>query len=204
MTGNPVLLIAGQGRCGMTAMMLALHAGGVPCAGEWPAFEPAAAMFPIRRFWLRQQCGKAVKVLSPHMSPALADVPRVVIEMRRDRTEQAKSAAKMMQTARWQLPETYVATYAAQLRKDDLDGERVLHSSKVRPLAAGRLSFETLVTDPATTMRIVADFIAPWWRLDPEAAAQAIVTRSPACAPDLAMEMTLVARAADKGGIDHA
>lgn len=204
MTGNPVLLIAGQGRCGMTAMMLALDAGGVPCAGEWPAFEPAAAMFPIRRFWLRQQRGKAVKVLSPHMSPALADVPRVVIEMRRDRTEQAKSAAKMMQTARWQLPETYVATYAEQLRKDDLDGERVLHNTKMPPLAAGRLSFEALVTDPATTMRIVADLIAPWWRLDAHAAAKVIVTRSPACAPDLAMEMALVAQAAGQGNVDHA
>ena len=39
MSAPPALLVAGLGRCGTSLMMQMLAAAGLPCVGEFPAYE---------------------------------------------------------------------------------------------------------------------------------------------------------------------
>lgn len=189
MSDRPVLIVAGLGRCGMTAMMNALAAGGIPCAGPPPAYEPPEAMFPITPEWLAAQAGRAVKVLDPHRSrDALRHLNRVVLFMRRDPVEQAKSQIKMAVTfAGGPHPGRHgIRRMAAAIQVDE---RHALHFTAPH---AGVLDFEGLVTAPMVAMEAIASVLKEWWTLDAAAAAAVIHRRAAACKPDLSAEIAMI------------
>lgn len=189
----PVLIVAGLGRCGTTAMMTALAAGGIPTAGEAPAFEPPETMPPVDPAWLAAQAGRAVKLLDPyrHNRDALR-CPRVVLFMTREHREQAKSQAKMVEILMGapRAGRREIRRLAAGLANDQWAATQA-----VGPIAQS-IDFATLVRHPELIMRLVAQSLRPWWSLDEKAAAAAIVKRDPRCAPGLDMEMRLAEAAA--------
>ena len=96
MIDQPILMVAGQGRCGTTMMMSMLDHGGFPVTGQAPAYE-LDEMCPRRQMdyrWLANQTGHAVKWLSPlvvRLSRVALPVPLVIIAMERDEREQGAS-----------------------------------------------------------------------------------------------------------------
>lgn len=178
------LIVAGLGRCGSSMLMQMLSRGGVPCVGEWPAFEPEEANAPTPAF-IAASAGKAVKILDPQRVGLPGDVR--VIWLDRDHGEQAKSHAKFLRM----LMGFHV----------DRDGRRKLAASMVRDTHAAlaligsrpvmRLRFEEVLTSPRGTALLLGEF-ARNPGFDVDAAAAAVHQRSPACAPGLDMELALI------------
>lgn len=92
-----LLMVQGFGRCGSSLTMQMLHAGGMPCAGTFPDFEPSGTGFGDRNAYLRSIANHniAVKVLEPSLVPVDVAEARI-IWLDRDPIEQAKSALKFL------------------------------------------------------------------------------------------------------------
>jgi hypothetical protein len=93
-----ITVVTGLGRSGTTAMMRALHAGGMDpkCSNfdsyEWLAVNEVLHRDPAR---FAAECeGKAVKVLDPQLHPIPPCGDLALIWMRRNFREQAKSIRK--------------------------------------------------------------------------------------------------------------
>ena len=95
---EPITIVTGLGRCGTSLVMQMLHAGGMACAGEYPAFEPEEtnpASFDAA--YVAAQPGKEVKLLNLHWQEVqLAPAEYRFIVLRRDPREQARSHAKFL------------------------------------------------------------------------------------------------------------
>ena len=92
----PSIVVAGLGRCGMSCVMQMLHAVGIPCAGDWPDFEPEE--MNLGRSDFRDFGGQAIKVLDPQNRPGLQFAPQSqVILMTRSATIQAQSHMRFLQ-----------------------------------------------------------------------------------------------------------
>jgi len=182
------LVVAGLGRCGTSMLMQMLSRGGVPCVGEWPAFEPEEAQAPTAAF-IASCAGKAVKVLDPQRVGLPGDVR--VIWLDRDHAQQAKSHAKFMQM----LMGAHVdrdgrRKLAAGMVRDTREAMDVIGS---RPLA--RMRFEEVLKSPRSAAQLLAEF-SRHSGFDVDAAAAAVHPRSPACAPGLDMELSLIGEGA--------
>lgn len=202
---KPVLVVGGLGRCGTSLLMQMLQAGGVPCAGDWPAFEPAeAGATPIDPTWFAGLAGRAVKILDPHLArPPVGRVPSVGIWMVRGFRQQARSQAK------------FAHAMSGGLLRNDRNAVRRIEASLFRDSRLGRaamphpdlaqVSFEELLERPAAVAVRLAAWLAPWWPgLDHAAMARCVRPRGPECLPGL-LELALVAEAeagvAGQGGM---
>jgi hypothetical protein len=82
--GELMIIVAGVIRSGLTLTMQMLHAGGYPCAGEYPAFEE----YPIGRIPWKNLNVKAVKLVDAHRHlPEDGDYR--VIRLHRDMKQQS-------------------------------------------------------------------------------------------------------------------
>lgn len=186
----PSLLVAGLGRCGLTAMMNALHAGGMPCAGPAPAFEPPEAMPPIAAQWLAAQSGRAVKTLLPQESPALRTAHAVAILLSRDPEQQGASQCKLLtQMMGMTLSRAQRRAMSTTIPRDQIRAEAAL------PEIVAHVRFEDLLAEPARVMERACLALAPWWTLDADRAASVIRQRLPGCAPGFEMELAMLAAA---------
>lgn len=193
MTDRPILFVAGFGRCGTTMMMTMLDAGGFPVAGPRPAYE-VDEMLPgrIDRAWVRAQAGRAVKYIDPLVARiSRNDLPvrPIIIHMRRDVTEMARSQIKMLEMAGYAIGDRRraVRAFAADL-------------TKKAPTLQGRIdalgtvyhfSFEWVLAEPNAAARKLGAIIAEHFDTPLDIAAAAFVPepRSPLCAPDMAREL---------------
>lgn len=191
MSIQPVILVAGLGRCGTTMTMHMLAAAGVPCVGGAPSYEveevnhhtPDAA-------WLAAQGGKALKLLDPHHCRPLPRLPALVVWLDRDAMEQARSQAKFAH-----LVAGFPRANRGQVRRmaDGLRNERHLGVMAVASHLQLRLTFEGVLADPMLAALRIAGFLRPeFGELDATAMARVVRPRSPACAPDLAMEIAML------------
>jgi hypothetical protein len=165
-------------------LMQMLHRGGMPCVGDWPAFEPEEAKAPTPEF-IAASAGKAVKILDPQRVGLPGNVR--VVWLDRDHAQQAKSHAKFLGV----MMGLHV----------DRDGRRKLAASMVRDTHAAlaligsrpviRLRFEDALAEPRGTALLLGEF-ARHPGFDVDAAAAAVRKRSPACAPGLDMELSLM------------
>lgn len=188
---KPWIIVAGYGRCGMSLMMQMLHAGGVPCAASWPAFETEeVSQKPIRREFFDKRPGRAVKVISPNtatLPPGLS--PYIVIWCDRDVREQAKSWRKFLRhTNGINLTKADMIRLARSLekdRKDSLIGQFGLSRKLI-------VSFEATLKYPDRAVNRIHDFIKPWWpNLNRAAMINTVIPRSPRCGPSLDVELGL-------------
>lgn len=145
------ICVAGLARCGSSLLMQQLHAGGLPCVGEPPAFEGYNTVleeYGLDPAWE----GCAVKVLLPH---TLSPFPRgrfLWFWLDRDRHAQALSHVKFCNLVLG-LPSE--PTWEVERR---LKEHRVLALKRVRRVGGRlvKLSYEALKQQPRSTAESVA------------------------------------------------
>lgn len=197
----PALLVAGLGRCGTSLVMQMLAGAGLPCVGEFPAYEvPELNHQEPPLAWLEAQRGKAMKVLNPHLTRIPPEFEAPVIWLDRNVREQAKSQAKfatMMMGDLASVSRSHLARWQTGLKAERREALAALGR---RPRLIMR--FEDLIHRTNFSVLQVSAFLARWWCLSPECMAQAVRPRpsGAACASALAMELALVAEAEAGGG----
>lgn len=197
MTAQPIVLVAGLGRCGTSLAMQMLHAAGLRCAGDWPSFEPPEmGIGTVDPAWLSQWQGGAVKALNPHWARLPAGIFAVFVWLDRDPREQARSQIKFVRLMGG-------SPVGGPLRRETRRVETALRHDRARALRAIgprqpllALRFEALLADPRRAAGAMAGFLAPWFALDTDTMAEAVRPRPAACAPGLAMERTLAGETA--------
>lgn len=200
MTERPAIVVAGLGRCGTSLMMQMLHAGGVPCIGEWPAYETSASNFgsfdPVAFAALR---GTAIKLIDPARLPIGAMPNHIVIWLERDPVEQAKSQVKMMQGFGAGVPANRktIRTMVSGIRRDTGPSMAALGIRAVCPSI--RIQFEYLL-DPfgnKVAMAALVGFLSRhgYGDLDLGKMVGQIRRRSPECYPGM-LEFELLDRKA--------
>lgn len=186
-----ILLVAGLGRCGTSMTMQMMQAGGVPCFGRFPGFEPADLPFNRRvsRDFLDRLDGHAMKWLDPFRTP-MPEVESVVVWLDRDPVQQAASQAKFVHLTAW-TPKPDRATrrgFLAMIRRDRLRSFAMIGQ---RPTLICR--FESILADPAGQALRITSWLEPWFDdLDHAAMAAAVRPRDARCAPSLDMEVQLI------------
>lgn len=195
MTGQPILFVAGLGRCGTTLMMTMLDAGGFPVSGPRPSYEIPNRWRAGRPdiTWLNLQGGKAVKWIDPTRNSSLLsklNIPSVVLLLERDAREQARSQIKLISEE--------VKIYG---RRAEKAMERsIRHDS---PIVRARLRtraivypmrFEDILKHPKRTADLLQRLIDVQFGqpFDAERAAAVVISRHPSCAPDLSMERLIL------------
>lgn len=188
-----IVIVAGLGRCGSSLMMQMLQAGGMKCAGEFPAFElPETNHQAIRTEWLEQFQGGAVKILDPHYCPVVPDFPpAVMLWMTRDFYHQAKSQMKFALMLSGHEPR-YDKHHLKRMEKS-LERETVEALHAYSALPSMFVSFEGLLNNPLVMASKVAAFLKPFeFEIAPAKMAYAVNPRGPECADGLDMEMKLI------------
>lgn len=183
------ILVCGFGRCGSSLVMQMLDAAGVPCAGRYPAYEPAqVGPMTFDREWLAGQGGRAVKMLDPQLLQfSIPDQPYRTIWLDRDHKQQCKSAEKFMAALHGM-----ATPWTRTMRRAWITGYRRDRPRAVRKLRGLgpvlELTFETLIGDPLATAKRICDFIKPWPVIgedSPRAMEFTVVKRGPECLPYL-------------------
>lgn len=194
--GDPVLLVAGLGRCGTSLVMQMLRAAGVPVAGRAPAFEDIpVAPSGVDVDWLNAQRGRAVKWIDPVVTPIPnpEDWRYRVIFLNRDAEQQAMSQLKLLHVrSDRRIRRAMTAAVARDTARaarivDRLSGTHgVLH-----------LRFEQLITRPDVAAGKLARFCDQHGFSfgDPDLAAGEVLPRGAYCASDLSIEQAQMQRA---------
>lgn len=190
----PVLFVSGLGRCGTTMVMNMLAAGGMRCAGTPPIYEPPEVNHcTIATAWLARHALHAIKRLDPHQSPLEAPYPSETIWLDRNPREQARSQIKFV---------CMMTSLPRPNREARRQWERNLMRDRRRALdACGpsimRLSFEDILEAPSIYAQKIADFVQAkgFGELHVNSMMSVVQRRSPQCAPNLDMEISLTRKA---------
>lgn len=168
---GPHLAVCGLGRCGSSALMHMLAMGGVPVAGEWPAYEPEELG------GVRLLEGHAVKILRLHQG---AQRPHWAIWLDRDHKQQAVSAWRFLGR---EPSRTEVRAMMGTLRRERSVCHRILNTVGAEVL---RVCFEDIIQSPWTVAVRVRQFayMALGVEASPEAMVAAVHRRSPAALQD--------------------
>lgn len=182
---SPVAII-GQTRSGtsMTAQMVA--AAGFSVAGSFPDFEHEKSPFPPDETgWWREF--DAVKIVDPHTGRTLFNeelFPRRIVVVRRDVQAQAESFNKFMA---W----SGVRQSPVKQIRRSIKRIRPYYLRRARPSNVLGLYFEDMLADPEFAAEAIVRYLGGG---DIEAAASAVLPRSPDCYPGM-LEETLLRRA---------
>lgn len=190
---KPVIIVSGLGRCGSSLTMQMLHAAGLKCAGEYPAFEPEETNMlgqKLKVLWCQQF--EAIKILDPHRG-RIPNFDYRVIWVDRDRVQQAVSQVKF-------------AVFVGGLPYEDGAAGRICRSLLVeREQAlnqyAGKprveVSFEDAIDRPSKFCGAVADLLWPEYPVNVEKMMACVRKRKSGvlCAPGLDMELSLIEEA---------
>jgi len=190
---DPILFVAGFGRCGTTMMMNMLDQGGFPVAGPRPAFE-VAQMVPGRvdLDWVHAQAGKAVKWIDPlNARIRRNDLPvaPVIIHMGRDFGEMARSQVKLLGS---------LVTDSRNTRrafKKDIEAKAPKLAATLNATGSVyHMTFEWVLHETEAAAQKLAGIIATEFGrvFDARTAATVPLQRSPLCAPDLSIEEAMI------------
>lgn len=199
--GNPVphplgreaiTIVSGFGRCGSSLVMQMLDAGGMPCAGEYPAFEPEQSRAhlaggAVSAEWLASIAGHAVKILDPQ-NGTMPKVECRIIWCARDYHEQARSHVKFGAVFGLPADRALVRSYEKSYRRDKPLAVRSLLRTGAPSIAEVR--FEDVLREPERWAHFINEYCGGG--LDESLMAKAVRPRSPLCAPDMSMELTLI------------
>lgn len=189
------VVITGLGRCGTTAIMRMLDAGGAPVDGEAPDYEIDASIRPTETWW-RSVRGRVVKILNPHRLPDFIFDPDQVafVMLRRDPEMQALSQLKFLQHV------GEAATFdrrsrrgmGAQIRQETHQSMQRLRHSACPTMV---LSFEQLISNRKGTARALGEFMGmAGHQVDDRLMWPEIWRRTTDCLPDM-LEHELLAQA---------
>lgn len=176
-----MLIVAGITRSGLSLTMQMLYAGGFPCQGTPPAFEP----FPLGCIPWEQCAGTAIKLVDAQWQHP-ADGNYKIVRLRRNMVEQARSANKWG-AALLGLPAIPIATLIGSFRRDYklIDSWCDRHSTFA-------VDFERLIGEPGRMAAELAVFSG--LDLDVARMTSVVIPRSPNCHPEL-LELRLIREA---------
>lgn len=164
-----MIIIAGITRSGLTATMQMLNAGGFPCLGKYPAFEP----FTFGNVNWALAKNSAVKLVDAQLQiPTKVKDEYKIIRLSRDFKQQAKSINKFAGV--FGIPEMKIRDIVKSVKKDykKIDKWAAEHSTL-------SLKFENLIDNPKDTAQTISNFIG--FQLDIEKAAGIIRKRTSKC-----------------------
>lgn len=178
------IIVSGMGRCGTSLLMQMLDRAGVPCIGEFPAFEDDFSGFKtFRAERLRDLGPMAVKLIDPARLKIPPLSRHVVIWLDRDTHEQAKSIAKLMAAGGDASISRAQRRQIARNLKEDRPGH--IACFKGAPLI--ELRFEDLVSNSFATASRISEFLSGYgWFLDVHEMKGAVFPRPTACLPTMA------------------
>jgi len=188
--GRKIVVVAGLGRCGLSLVMQMLEAGGLPCAGEFPDYEPDEVNHrAVDEHWLGQW--QAVKILDPHLTPLPPDLDAVVIWLDRNVDEQARSQQKLLRlTTDWKLSPSRQQR-GAWKRSLKSDRKRARRALARYPCIEQR--FEDLIGEPAAAALMLEHALERYGiAVCAEDMAECVLPRASRCRPDLGIEAMLV------------
>lgn len=161
MQSDELIIVSGFGRCGTSLVMQMLHAGGIRCVGQWPAFEDEwTARHHNSAEWMAHAMGRAIKLLDPHRHVPPRDLPARGIWLDRSPREQAKSIAKLnhLLSGHPAPNRRIVRGYERGLITDRPAAMRALLQACAVDCIA--LSFEDLIRYPEALALRLVDFLA--------------------------------------------
>lgn len=166
-----MIIVAGVTRSGLTVMMQMLNAGGYPCEGDYPGFEPHnIGCIP----W--EECrGKAVKLVDAHLQIPPEGLDYRIIRLKRDLKQQAKSMVKMMKAMGLSgANRSVIPKIIKSLKKDYavIDAWAKKHDTLT-------VRFETIIKNP----NLAAKKVSSWagGELDTLKMADCVIKRKPQC-----------------------
>lgn len=195
MTGQPILFVAGLGRCGTTLVMTMLDAGGFPVSGPRPSYEIPNRWRAGRSdiTWLNLQGGKAVKWIDPTRNSSLLsklNIESVVLLLERDAREQARSQIKLISEEVKIYGRRAEKAMERSIRRDSpIVRARLRTRAIVYPMR-----FEDILKHPKRTADFLQRLIDVRFGqpFDAERAAAVVIPRHPSCAPDLSIERLIL------------
>jgi len=185
------IVVAGLPRCGSSLTMAMLEAGGVPVVGRFPDYEePQSGAQDFDPSWFGRIDGRAVKVLDPQVKAGryFNAERHIVILLTRNAVQQAASQIKFLRHAGLLETATVVGRHQRRAWAALCEKDTALMMSAVKRSGCVYVPvrFEKIITDPATTARLLADALASDFPgLDQAAMAARVVPRSPDCLPHL-------------------
>ena len=192
---RPTVFVCGHGRCGSSMVMQMLDAGGFPCFGDYPAYEPEEVGIMRKPGELLPVIdGMAAKILDPQLTH-WGTLPGVrVIWLDRDRNEQGRSQVKFMEIiSGMKIAGNAWKTLAASYSQDTRKALLALTASGATVL---RLNFEDILTAPyASAVAISQHVKMDGPNLDIKAMVNVVIPRSPKCQRTLDIEMKLIGKA---------
>lgn len=192
----PIIVVTGFGRCGSSLVMQMLEAGGMPCTGEYPAFEAEYGSVilgggVLTADMLAALQGRAVKLLDLHRGVLPKGPDYRVIWINRNHAEQGKSQAKFLSTLTgMSLGRNVARDFSKSYGADTPKLRKALARAGVTTALC--LTFETVLAAPRDAAAQIAAHVGiPLTRTTDMA--NVVRARDPVCAPDLSLELTLIA-----------
>lgn len=177
--GDNMIIVAGIARSGLTATMQMLNAGGYPCLGKYPAFEP----FTLGNIQWNICHDHAVKSVDTQLQFPPPGKKYNVLLLSRDFKQQAKSTNKFLGVVA-SLPPVKVSSLVRVLKRDYL-----LVYKWARKQRTMILRFEDIISKPIKTAEDINIFVGG--KLNVEKMADVIIDRSPDCHPEL-LELSMI------------
>lgn len=177
------IIVAGVTRSGLTMTMQMLKAGGYPCHGEYPAFEPS----DIGQIPFSELAGNAIKVVDTHTQfPPTGDYH--VILLRRNTREQAKSIIKFLNlVAGFKVSKSKGSI--ARFEKSVISDMAKIDAWAKRQSGLLEIDFESIISAPIAYSFKIADFVGK--ELSISAMASVVVKRTTMCYDGL-LEATFI------------
>lgn len=188
------IIVSGLTRCGSSLMMQMLYAGGCPVScedgNELISGEHSDQLSALREIALGLTEGKAIKCLDPHNFPLPPDREYLIIWMRRDFKEQAKSIVKFMQMLLGvrESKRTMIRKFEKSLPTETRKCFRLLSNHPII-----EVQFENVINFPKDEAVRVAEFVKEITELDTDKMASVIIPRSTDCYPGM-LETELIKR----------
>lgn len=194
-----IIIISGLGRCGSSLTMQMLNAAGIPCNGKYPAFEDdRGSLSSPDPKWLKNQQGRATKILLPYMYPFLPGNYKFIWV---DRTpiEQAKSQAKFahMFVQQEKTREDLASNIKMFFHAYEKDKKRSFKTMKKLGLILP-ITFEDLIMSPEKTAKQICDFLNIPFKQE---MVDVVISRSPEATLNMDIELKQVREADDH--MDH-
>ncbi|QUT04009.1 hypothetical protein KFK14_12720 [Sphingobium phenoxybenzoativorans] len=193
---EPIILVAGLGRCGSSLTMQMLAAAGVPTVGDWPDFEHSSATGLPGNYaeWLPLAKGRAVKALDPHRWTLPGYSNYALIWLSRHPVEQAKSMLKLIgQRNDRQARRAMEASVRrdAQIARKAVDRAMLVGGSDLSRTLS--LPFETMIHAPDIAAAKIASllFEVTGRHVDTDAMARCVRKRPATCLPYM-LELELI------------
>ena len=186
---KPIILVTGLARSGLTMTMQMLHAGGLNCLGEFPAFEP----YGIGDIPWEKCEGIAVKLIDPQLQRPPSGREYKIILLHRNAWQQAKSTIKFVRALTTGIiPPPSTFRLMRSIRRD---------CSEIRQWARQHdrisINFEDIVKHPTAAALRIESFVGE--KLDTVKMSAAVIPRGTACLKGL-LEIDMI----EKGGQGNA